>query len=185
MTATIAPSGRLHRGRTTWLMYGALGLLNYMISGVGPALPLLGGLVIACGTNAACTLGGAIATPWVEVPLWVMGHRRVPPPARRCPPASGGRFTSRATPGRHAAGADGMTPCRGWVTLRRDHPGEVALQRREEEPAGGFVCRGPATVVRIGGDLRLRVGGWRLLRRTHRLRVYRRQLCGRDRDDRL
>jgi hypothetical protein len=26
MTATIAPSGRLHRGRTTWLMYGALGL---------------------------------------------------------------------------------------------------------------------------------------------------------------
>jgi hypothetical protein len=109
MTATIAPSGRLHRGRTTWLMYGALGLLNYMISGVGPALPLLGGLVIACGTKAACTLGGALATPWVEVPLWVMGHRRAPPPARRCPPASGGRFTSRATPGRHAAGADGMT----------------------------------------------------------------------------
>jgi hypothetical protein len=57
-----------------------------MISGVGPALPLLGGLVIACGTNAACTLGGALATPWVEVPLWVMGHRRVPPPARRYPP---------------------------------------------------------------------------------------------------
>jgi hypothetical protein len=34
-------SGGLRRGPSTWLMYGGLGYLNFLVSAIGPALPLL------------------------------------------------------------------------------------------------------------------------------------------------